>query len=624
MIEEQNFLGLAASFNGVLAVFLLISAFAIVSVLRDWRRISFEESLRAATVEATGQEFPDMLIAEAVDGVIEGVCIADLQGRVLQVNDGFERITGFFRGEVIDRSIFNFIGLTGWNDIQSFMQEVEENGGWSREVWSLNKEKVRYKHWLALRVVMLDKPGKKVLIATIIKTRESRGVQDGQAELVAFDQLTALANKKAMIMMIERRNKSKENPARFAIVVYIDIDDFKMLNDAFGRECGDRVLVEFGSRLKVAVPEATVVSRIENDDFAIYTEVDAGNDPVYASRKARNLVDRILALHQTPIRLREREYYCRVSIGVSIADTGLMPDASAFIEQAEFAMKVAKREDSGKVAFYDQKIQSEILDMFELRYDLFDAVAKNELFLVYQPQVDQNKRVVGVEALVRWRHHDRGVVQPDKFIGAAEQTGYIIQLGEWVLDRAICQLALWQDCPGLEGVTVSVNVSAKEFKQPSFIDYVRQCLEFHGANPSRLKIELTESEFVRDIEETIEKMMQLNSLGVKVSLDDFGTGYSSLSYLKKLPLSQIKIDRSFVSDIGDDLRSNSLVISIIAIGKNLGLEVVAEGVETEEQFKMLEEWGCSQFQGYWLHVPMSDKDVAGFARRCSSTIQKEC
>ncbi len=392
--------------------------------------------------------------------------------------------------------------------------------------------------------------------------------------------------------------------------MFIDLDNFKTLNDTQGHDKGDLLLESVARRLTACVREEDTVARLGGDEFVIMLEglhVQAGD----AAEQARAIAQTILDSFAQPHDLGGLRYTCTASIGVGLfARENNTVDE--LLKRADLAMYQAKAAGRNTLRFFDPHMQAMVMARAALEADLREGLQHNQLLLHYQPQINAERRITGAEALVRWRHPLRGIISPAEFIPLAEETGLILTLGHWVLEAACTQLVAWASHPATDHFTLAVNVSARQFHQPDFVQQVLAVLAATGARPQRLKLELTESLLVSHIEEVIAKMVALKTHGIGFSLDDFGTGYSSLSYLKRMPLEQLKIDQSFVRDVLTDANDAAIARTIITLAQSLGLGVIAEGVETLAQQEFLAGSGCLAYQGYYISRPLPIEAFAQF------------
>jgi len=440
------------------------------------------------------------------------------------------------------------------------------------------------------------------ILANFRDITERKEAEEAIQELAFFDPLTSLSNRRLLQDRLFQALSSSDRNGKIGALLFIDLDNFKSINDAFGHAKGDQLLQQVAERLKSCVRIGDTVARLGGDEFVVMLE-NLNDQAIHAATEAEVIGQKILTTLNQPYRLGSRELVNTPSIGISLFN-GHQQLADDLFKQADIAMYQAKNEGRNTLRFFDPKVQLAINHRVTLEGELRSAIEYHQFFLHYQIQVDQANRPVGAEALIRWIHPTRNMVSPAEFIPIAEETGMILPIGKWVLDTACAQLSLWQLDEKSRDLMLSVNVSGKQFVQADFAAQVKEIVQRHGINPAKLKLELTESILLDNIERIISTMNEIGAIGIRFSLDDFGTGYSSLQYLKKLPLSQLKIDQSFVRDLVVDSNDRAIVDTIIGISRSLELDVIAEGVETEEQKQILEAAGCCHFQGYLFGKPM--------------------
>jgi diguanylate cyclase (GGDEF)-like protein/PAS domain S-box-containing protein len=439
-----------------------------------------------------------------------------------------------------------------------------------------------------------ERPARMVMAVDVTERRRAEAEIQ---RLAYYDTLTGLPNRRLLADRLRQSIAAGVRTARHGAVLCIDLDDFKRVNDTRGHPVGDEVLVEAAARLKGCLRTEDTVARVGGDEFVVVLERLA-EDPRQAAAQADETAHRLMTALSRPFDLPGMRFHSSASIGVVMfgATGAKVEDVLMHGDSAMYRAKAAGR---GTVRFYDPAMQVALQARAALESDLRRALSEGQLRLAYQSQVDAAGRTVGAEVLLRWQHPERGPVPPMDFIPLAEETGLIVPIGQWVLETACMQLAGWARRPDTRTLRLSVNVSARQFRQPDFVNRVERALSDGGADPSRLRLELTESLLLDNINDCIAKMQSLKSIGVGFALDDFGTGYSSLSYLKRLPLDELKIDRSFIRDIATDPSDAVIVQTIIGMASNLGLEVIAEGVESSEQLEFLTRHGCTGYQG-WL------------------------
>ena len=434
-----------------------------------------------------------------------------------------------------------------------------------------------------------------------------RKAAEEEARYLAFyDALTELPNRRLLVDRLQQVLASSSRTGMASAVLFVDLDNFKTLNDTRGHEVGDMLLTEVARRLKSHVRELDTVARLGGDEFVVVLQ-NLGTDPTEAAGQARMLGEMLRAHLAQPYDLAGHEHHCSASIGITLLH-GQRTSVNEILKQADMAMYRAKDAGRNTLRFFDPDMQQAVNRRATLEAELHNGLRQNQFLLLYQAQVDETGRIAGAEALVRWQHPEHGMVSPGEFIALAEDTGLIVPLGHWVMETALRQQAQWRQHPQLAHLTLSINVSARQFHQDDFVSQVVRLLQLTGADPTHIKLELTESLLLKNVEGVITTMLALRELGLGFSLDDFGTGYSSLSYLKRLPLDQIKIDQGFVRDALVDPNDAAIARSIIALANSLGLDVIAEGVETEEHHHFLLQHGCRAFQGYFFGRPVPHTD----------------
>lgn len=418
--------------------------------------------------------------------------------------------------------------------------------------------------------------------------------------LAFYDPLTRIANRRLLLDRLRSAQEIAARSERVGAVLYIDLDEFKEINDTLGQTIGDLLLRQVAWRLETCVGPGDTVARLSADEFVVVL-VELGSYPVEAARRARSIGDKIRATLSVPYQLETHEYSITSSIGAALFTDA--ESAEALLQRADIAMTEAKQAGGDALKFFDQAMQDVINARVVLETELEAAIERKEFLLHFQPLVDASGRTRGAEALIRWMHPERGLVMPGAFIDVAEATQLVVPMGAWVLDQACAQLSQWQQQPEARGLTMSVNISAQQFGTESFVEEVRGIVKAHGIDPQRLTLEITENMLLTNFTQTTAHMAALKEIGVRISLDDFGTGYSSLQYLKRLPIDELKIDMMFVQEITTDVRDQAIVRAIVALARSLGLSVVAEGVETEEQRQILIDAGCDLLQGYLYARP---------------------
>jgi diguanylate cyclase (GGDEF)-like protein/PAS domain S-box-containing protein len=552
--------------------------------------------------------------ASLLDKAKDAIVVRGIDNRVRYWNKGAERLYGWTVEEAVGRSVEELL----YHDpaiVRDATRRVLETGEWSGEITEHHKDGTA----LAVEVqwtLMRDENGRPESIFAI-KTDISRrkAAERRIAHLAFHDPLTQLPNRQLLLERLERAMAVSARNGAFNALFFIDLDNFKTLNDTLGHTVGDRLLQQVAERLRACVGAADTVARFGGDEYVLLLEA-LGASLEEASARASAAGELILDSLNQPYQLGEYQHCSTPSIGITLfsdsqnegADTGTL------LMQADLAMYQAKAAGRNAMRFFVPAMQEAAAARMSTEAELRRALRDDEFELHYQPQVDRDGRIAGVEALLRWRHPARGLVAPTEFVPLAEETGLILALGERVMNAACRQLAAWASDPYMAALEVSINVSARQFHHPDFAELVLEALARSGANSRRLKLELTETVLLDHVEDTIGRMQFLKTRGLSFALDDFGTGYSSLTYLKRLPLDVLKIDRSFVQDLLDDRSDAVIARTIVALGCNLGLRVVAEGVENERQRDFLFQVGCDAYQGFLCTQPVPASDISAFVK----------
>jgi diguanylate cyclase (GGDEF)-like protein/PAS domain S-box-containing protein len=545
----------------------------------------------------------ELRIAATAFETQEGMTITDADGTILRVNSAFTSITGYSAEEIIGRN--PRLLKSGRHD-KSFYDDMWKSifntGVWKGEIWNKRKNGEIYPERLSITAVRGVDGAVTNYVATFTDIAEIRASVDEIKNLAFFDPLTKLPNRRLLFDRLQQAMASSARTGNENALLFIDLDNFKTLNDTLGHDIGDLLLQQVAERLVSCVRGGDTVARLGGDEFVVMLE-DLNEYILGAAGQVESVGKKILDTIRKPYQIGTHECFSTPSIGITLFK-GLDYGLEELLKQADIAMYQAKKDGRNTLRFFDPQMQNSINSRATLERELRNAIENQQLILYYQIQVDGSHRPTGAEALIRWLHPELGLVPPNQFIPMAEDTGVILPIGQWVLETACVQLKEWQNNELNCKLALSVNVSAKQFRQSNFVMQVQTIIKRHAINPKLLKLELTESLLLDNIEDTINTMNALNEIGVRFSLDDFGTGYSSLQYLKRLPLDQLKIDQSFVRDIATDNSDKAIVSTIIAMAKSLNLDVIAEGVETEEQRKFLKKNGCSNYQGYLFGKPV--------------------
>ncbi|MEF8766985.1 MAG: EAL domain-containing protein [Candidatus Accumulibacter phosphatis] len=541
-------------------------------------------------------------VAAAAFEAQEGMMVTDADSVILRVNVAFTEITGYSAAEAVgqtprllrsDRHDAAFYEAM-WDSIRS-------KGAWHGEIWNRHKCGEVHPEWMTITAVKGADGEVSHYVSTLTDITQSKAAADEIAHLAFYDTLTGLPNRRLLLDRLQRATATSQHSRRQGALLFIDLDNFKTLNDTLGHDMGDLLLQQVAQRLAACVREGDSMARLGGDEFVVVLE-NLDRSARTAALAAKKVGEKILDYLNQPYQLAGCEHHSTPSIGITLF-RGHREGVDELLKQADLAMYQAKASGRNTLRFFDPEMQAGVAARAALEADLRQGIRQQQFLLHYQPQVDGQGRLTGAEALLRWQHPARGLVPPAEFIGLAEDTGLIVPLGQWVLATACAQLVAWAARPSMAHLKLVVNVSARQFQHPDFVPQVLAMLEESGADPRRLKLELTESLLLNDGEEIIAKMAALKACGVSLSLDDFGTGYAALSYLKRLPLDELKIDQCFVRDLLTDVSDAAIARTIIALAQSLGLRVIAEGVETEVQRDLLAGYGCRAFQGYFFGRP---------------------
>ncbi len=531
----------------------------------------------------------------------DGVLIARAEdGKIVEVNPALLEILQFSREEVIGNTSLELDIWADESDSLRVAEALHERGG-CRDLEVRLRRKNGEVFWGQLSASYADFDGESCVISYLRDVSEAKADEEKIRNLAFYDTLTGLPNRRLLWERLRQALISSIRSGSKHALLFVDLDGFKSLNDTLGHHIGDLLLQETARRIAGCVREVDTVARLGGDEFVIILE-DLSQIAEIAAAQARTVGGKILAAIDQPFLLEGRECHTTSSMGITVFGNQ-NESTNEVLQQADIAMYQAKAAGRNAMFFFAPALQASVNARVALERDLRAAIRDNQFSLYYQPQLDRGL-LTGAEALIRWNHPTRGIVTPQDFVPLAEETGLIFPMGTWVMETACLQIAAWAGRKEGAHLSVAVNVSAREFRQPKFVDHVLGALERTGANPENLKIELSESMFGENVEDVITRMSKLKAHGVRFSLEDFGTGYSSMTYLKRLPLDQIKIDRTFVNDILKDPISGAVAQAIISFGKAMGLSVIAEGVETEEQRAFLARLGCHSFQGYLFSHPL--------------------
>lgn len=561
----------------------------------------------------------DLRIAAIALESLEGIVITDANQVVLKVNQAFTRITGYTAEEVVGQSIGHLLTSGAQNDqfYQAIWVALSRDKYWQGEILNRRKSGELYPQWLSIIAASIEGMQLTHYVATFSDISEKKQAEEIIHNLAFYDPLTELPNRRLMRDRLQQTLVSSTRNHNHGAILFIDLDNFKELNDTKGHHVGDLLLVEIATRMQASVRGGDTVARLGGDEFlVILDELSAVAEKAVV--QAETIAEKIRSAISQPFDLQGHEYHSSSSIGISLFLNHEFT-VDELLKRADTAMYQAKRSGRNAIRFFDPATHAAMEIRIALETDLRRALPENQLKLYYQMQVNDVGIVLGAEVLLRWQHPERGLVSPAQFIPLAEETGLIVPIGLWVLETACRQLKAWELDQNFSHLQLAVNVSACQFRQPDFVEQVCTLLAKTAIDPDMLKLELTESLVLDDINETILKMQALKKVGLHFSMDDFGTGYSSLAYLTQLPLDQLKIDQSFVRNVAVKSSDAVIVQTIIGMATNLGIDVIAEGVETEEQRNFLECNGCFTYQGYLFGkpVPVEDFEIVLIKERMS-------
>jgi diguanylate cyclase (GGDEF)-like protein/PAS domain S-box-containing protein len=623
--RERHLLGMARYLSSGKGV-IFNTRVEIEGLHRDGHEIPIELSI-SSSYTTRGVEFcafvrditdrkkaqADLRIAAIAFNAGDGIVIADAQGNTLSVNQAFTDITGFANEEMVGKS--PFILNSQDNDdalLREMWRALATDKFWQGEFFGRHKSGEDCPQWIKVTAVT---DGEKVAnyVVSISDISQRKIAEKTIHKLAFYDPLTELPNRRLLLDRVQQFMGTSRRSLCYGALLLIDLDHFKLLNDSLGHHMGDRVLLQVSMRLANCVREGDTVARVGGDEFVVMLG-GLDSEAEMAAAQAEEVGRNILAALSQVYGLDDTEYRSSASLGATLFRSSETTFEDLF-KQVELALYRSKDSGRNTLNFFDSAMQRVVLERMALESELRKAIQHNDLVLHYQPQITSDGSVSGAEALVRWHHPLHGIIPPGKFIPLAEESGLILSLGDWVLETACKQLVHWATRPELSKLILAVNVSARQFYEVDFSSKVLAIIARTGARADHLKLELTESLLVDNVDDIIEKMSVLKAHGISFSLDDFGTGYSSLAYLKRLPLDQLKIDQSFVCNILIDPNEAAIAKTIVALGYSLGLDVIAEGVETQAQRDFLAEVNCNAFQGYFFSRPLPIDQFEKYVRQ---------
>lgn len=553
------------------------------------------------------------LAASVFEHSQEGIFITDADKIIVRVNNAFSLLTGYQAEEIIGCPHYHQLPVFEQQDLyfyQSVWDQVDTQGYWQGEIINSRKNGSNYIEWLTITRVIDKNAQTTHYVGIFVDITDHKLSEERIHKLAFYDVLTQLPNRRLLIERLRSALVDSQRSHNYGVLMFMDLDRFKILNDTHGHDLGDQLLIEVSQRITHCIREQDTVARLGGDEFVILLEELAGNSET-ATLLAQRIGNKILHALSQPYMLHHVnlhghllpiEHHASASIGLKLFQ-GTHISSDDLLKQADMAMYQAKEAGRNTLRIFDPEMQFKLNQRALLEADIRAAMQDNQFHLNYQVQVNAASEAIGAEVLLRWKHPLRGFVSPAEFIPLAEESGLISALGLWVLRESCKTLAAWAKRPATQHLILAVNVSAKQFISDNFVEQVKAILNETHINPKLLKLEITESIIVANVEQIINIMNTLRELGISFSMDDFGTGYSSLSYLQRLPLSQLKIDQSFVRNLTDNNNDTAIIRTILALGKSLAINVIAEGVETQQQHDYLLSSGCEFFQGYLFGKP---------------------
>jgi diguanylate cyclase len=534
-----------------------------------------------------------------IDSTIEGIIVYDENKNCIKANQIASNFLGYTKEEMMGKSAFDFISPSHYNLVKEKIKNKDQE---AYESEMIRKDGSHFPS--ILRGKNLELLGKKIRISAVLDNTDTKKKENQILQLAHYDGLTKIPNrllfKELFSNMLTRINRNN----CYGALLFIDLDHFKIINDTKGHIIGDLVLVETVKRIKKILRNSDIISRLGGDEFLIALELNSKIESI-SIHDVNIITNKILSEIREPYLISGFEFRLSASIGIVLFKDEYEIDE--LVKFSDIAMYSSKDKGRDTFTYFDPKLQQIIEEKADLIKLLREAIENNSMAMYYQLQIfseNNSETIIGVEALVRWIDKEKGVISPDKFISLAEETGLIIPLGKWILETTINQIKQWENDEVKKHWRVSINISSIQFEEKNFIDTIKSLIQKYKINPSKLRLELTENLLFKNTEEAINKINELNSMNISLSIDDFGTGYSSLSYLKQLSIDELKIDKSFIQDLTTDLNDYIIVETMISIADKFNLELIAEGVETKEQFEKLKSMGCKYFQGYLFAKPV--------------------
>lgn len=563
-------------------------------------------------VQALEKNEEELKIAAISFQTHEAIMVTGEDKKIIRINDAFTRIMGYSEIEVLGKNPkFLNSGKQDEAFYEKFWNAIHGEGKWNGEIWNRRKNGEVFPAWQTVSVVTDNRGGTTHYISFLSDITEFKLAEKEIEKLAFYDSLTELPNRRLLHERLEQELNNAIRYQRAGVLLFLDLDRFKQINDALGHAVGDKLLIETARRLQSLLRVTDTAVRLGGDEFVILISAQDGiqNDLL---EQASVIAEKIINEISSPFLIDGHELYISTSIGITLY-TGIDETVELLLKRADTAMYQAKEAGRDTFRFYQQSIQEAADTKLQIERNLRIAISKNELSLHYQPQISNHNKLVGVEALIRWTNPDLGSISPVEFIPIAEESGLIVPIGQWIIEEVCIQINKWEQ-QGIDIPHVAINISAKQFHHVDFVSMLVHTVFENMISPERIILEITESVFLGELEEVIDKMNALKEKGFSFSVDDFGTGYSSLTYLKRLPFDQLKIDQAFVRDMVNQPSDVAIVKAIIIMAKGLGLNLIAEGVETDEHLAYLSNFGCNNYQGYYFSRPLTADKLSEYVK----------
>ncbi len=578
-----------------------VSLVVIIIILLSINLISANNRLKSHQ-QILKEQATSLAIAAVAFNTEQAILITTPDKKIIRVNQAFSDITGYQPNDVIGNTPSMF--KSGYHPIEFYdhiWKMLKNEGFWQGEIWNRRKSGEIYPVGQSIKTITSEQGQISHYLSTFTDITLHKENENKIQKLAFYDPLTHLANRRLLKDHLMQIMATSEYDNFYFAMIFIDLDNFKTLNDTLGHHYGDLLLQQLAKRLTACVREGDTVSRPGGDEFILLLP-NISTQHQTAIYESQHIAEKILTEIAKPYDLNGTQYTISASLGITICN-GHQRTAEELMRHSDLAMYQSKNSGKNTITFFDPEMQAAVEKRSALESDLRTAIAEQQFKLFYQPKLSSTSNLIGYEALIRWQHPEKGLIPPNDFIPVAEETGLILEIGQWVLETACHQLKLWSNNSKTQELTIAINVSERQLKQVNFVEQTLQSIDQFDINLAQLEFEITESQLMENITDSVQKMKALQESGITFSLDDFGTGYSSLVYLKTLPITTLKIDQSFVRDMLDNSESSAIVQTIISLAQTLGLKLVAEGVETEEQKAFLIEAGCHYLQGYLLGRP---------------------